>query len=93
MVFSSAVFLLLFLPVVFIFNWFVKKEFSNYFLLLASLFFYAWGEPHLVILMMVSIVINWIVGRLIEEQPGGGNPEKDHLILGHNLQFRNTCVL
>lgn len=31
MVFSSAIFLLLFLPVVFVFNWFVKKEFSNYF--------------------------------------------------------------
>lgn len=29
MVFSSAIFLLLFLPVVFVFNWFVKKEFSK----------------------------------------------------------------
>lgn len=82
MVFSSAIFLLLFLPVVFVFNWFVKKEFSNYFLLLASLFFYAWGEPHLVILMMVSIVINWIVGRLIEEQARGQFRKKLILSLG-----------
>ena len=45
MVFSSAVFLLMFLPLVFVGNTLIKKEFSNYFLLLASLIFYAWGEP------------------------------------------------
>lgn len=53
MVFSSAFFLLLFLPVVFILNFFCKKEYSNVLLLIASLIFYAWGEPYLVLLMIV----------------------------------------
>ena len=56
MVFSSAFFLLLFLPVVFILNFFCKKEYSNVLLLIASLIFYAWGEPYLVLLMIVSIM-------------------------------------
>ena len=65
MVFSSAVFLFLFLPIVFVCNLFIKKELSNYFLLAASLGFYAWGEPYNVLLMVVSILSNWIVGILL----------------------------
>lgn len=77
MVFSSAIFLLMFLPIVFILNYFIKKEYSNSLLLLASLFFYAWGEPILVLLMMASILVNWIVGLMIERTVGGGNTESN----------------
>ncbi|MCR4789360.1 MAG: MBOAT family protein [Lachnospiraceae bacterium] len=73
MVFSSAIFLLVFLPVVFISNFIaktVKKEASNYLLLLASLIFYAWGEPYLVILMIISILINWGVGVILTKTEG-----------------------
>lgn len=66
MVFSSSIFLWLFLPVVFVLNYFIQPKYSNAFLLLASLVFYAWGEPYLVFLMMISIVVNWIVGKGIE---------------------------
>lgn len=59
MVFSSAVFLLMFLPLVFVGNTLIKKEFSNYFLLLASLIFYAWGEPYLVILFEENGNFEW----------------------------------
>ena len=62
MVFSSAIFLLAFLPMVFISNYFIKKEYSNYLLLIASLIFYAWGEPYLVLLMVFSILVNWFLG-------------------------------
>ena len=62
MVFSSAIFLWVFLPVVFIVNYFIKPQYSNILLVIASLIFYAWGEPALVLLMMASIVINWLVG-------------------------------
>lgn len=72
MVFSSAIFLLMFLPVVFILNYFVKEKYSNGILLLASLIFYAWGEPVLVLLMMVSILVNWIVGLIIGKTQRGG---------------------
>ena len=67
MVFSSAIFLLAFLPIVFISNYFIKKEYSNYLLLIASLIFYAWGEPYLVLLMIFSILVNWFFGLLINK--------------------------
>lgn len=70
MVFSSAIFLLLFLPIVFVFNFICKKEFSNILLLIASLIFYAWGEPYLVLLMIVSIILNWIIGKAIDRTDG-----------------------
>lgn len=80
MVFSSAIFLLMFLPAVFILNLLVKKEHSNLILLAASLIFYAWGEPYLVLLMMFSIVINWLIGKLIGSNDGSG--KKLFLIIG-----------
>jgi alginate O-acetyltransferase complex protein AlgI len=62
MVFSSTIFLFVFLPIVLIINFLLKKEYRNVFLLLASLFFYAWGEGLLVFLMLSSISINYISG-------------------------------
>jgi Predicted membrane protein involved in D-alanine export len=80
MVFSSAVFLLKFLPIVFIGNTLIKKKYSNYFLLLASLLFYAWGEPYLVFLMILSILINWGIGlSLIKAK---GTIRKGLLVIG-----------
>lgn len=66
MVFSSAVFVFVFLPIVFGINILAGSRLSNYWLLGASLFFYAWGEPVLILLMIVSIVLNWTFGLLIE---------------------------
>tara|TARA_R110000744_G_scaffold302163_1_gene411195 strand:+ start:14949 stop:16367 length:1419 start_codon:yes stop_codon:yes gene_type:complete len=65
MVFSSTVFLFIFLPLVLIVNFLLKQEYRNFFLLLASLSFYAWGEGILVILMLFSISINYISGIAI----------------------------
>ena len=62
MVFSSTVFLFLFLPVVIAvyYNPIVKNRgFRNIVLLLSSLFFYGWGEPVFVFLMILSIIVNW----------------------------------
>lgn len=70
MVFSSAVFLLLYLPIVFIGNMLIKNEISNYFLLAASILFYAWGEPKLVFLMIFSILINYCVGVALDKAKG-----------------------
>ena len=71
MVFSSTIFLQFFLPIVFILNYFVQKKYSNILLLMASLVFYAWGEPVLVLLMVASVVLNWFVGRVIAKTSGG----------------------
>lgn len=64
MVFSSGVFLILFLPLVLLvyFNPLVKSlRFKNCWLLLASLFFYAWGEPDFVFVMLALIAANWLL--------------------------------
>lgn len=65
MLFSSMIFLWSFLPIVIVSNFRLKPEYSNILLLIASLVFYAWGEPLYVLLMLFSIVMNWLFGILI----------------------------
>ena len=65
MVFSSTLFLFWFLPVVLVGYYLCGKNAKNYWLLLASLFFYSWGEPKYVLLMFTLIVINYICGLLL----------------------------
>lgn len=65
MVFSSAVFIFLFLPTVFILNFLLPRKYRNYLLLAASLFFYAWGEPVYVLIMLASIVVNYFLALQI----------------------------
>ncbi|MGN0349768.1 MAG: MBOAT family O-acyltransferase [Roseburia sp.] len=68
MLFSSSVFLFLFLPIVFVFYYlpFIRsRTYRNVLLLFASLFFYAWGEPVFVLLMAMSIVVNWMIGLAV----------------------------
>ncbi len=66
MLFSSIPFLYYFLPVVLILYFIVPKKLKNSVLLITSLVFYSWGEPKYVILMIASILIGYISGRLIE---------------------------
>ena len=67
MLFSSITFLFLFLPVVLAVYYIVPFKAKNIVLLIASLFFYAWGEPVYVILMILSIMLNYFCGRDIKE--------------------------
>ncbi len=67
MVFSSMLFLWLFLPIVLITYFISNKKVKNIILLIASLVFYAWGEPKYIILMLISIVVNYIFGLLIDK--------------------------
>lgn len=59
MVFSSLEFLFRFLPVFFILYFVVRPKYRNVILLLGSLFFYAYGEPLYIILMLASILVNY----------------------------------
>ena len=68
MVFSSLVFLFVFLPIVLVLYYLSGKKYRNYLLLLASLFFYAWGEPTYVVIMLVSIGANYLCGLLVDEK-------------------------
>ena len=74
MVFSSVVFLFLFLPLVLVlyFNPLWKgRTYRNSLLLIASLGFYAWGEPVFVFVMLASVLVNYLCGLGIARYPAG----------------------
>ena len=66
MLFSSITFLYYFLPITLLVYFLVPKRMKNPVLLLTSLIFYAWGEPRYVLIMIVSIIVGYAAGRLIE---------------------------
>ena len=71
MVFSSLTFLALFLPVFLVgFCVLADTPWRFPFLLAVSLWFYAWGEPVMVVVMLVSIAVNYTAGRLLDQPPG-----------------------
>lgn len=80
MVFSSITFLLYFFPVVFILYYVFSfsRNLQNLWLLLASLVFYAWGEPVYVFLMIFSIIVNYLLGLAVSKSK---NKKKLFLIL------------
>ena len=65
MVFSSVIFLFLFLPAVLLVHCLLPARFRNFFLLVASLFFYAWGEVQYTAVIAASICINYGFGLFI----------------------------
>ena len=65
MVFSSLMFLFRFLPAVLLLYFLAPKRARNTILFLASLIFYAWGEPVYVVLMLFSTVVDYTHGRLV----------------------------
>lgn len=67
MVFSSTIFIFVFLPMVLLAYYILGKKIRNYVLLLASLFFYAWGGVDYLKILIVSIIINYIFGILIDK--------------------------
>ena len=75
MVFSSIPFLYYFLPIVLLAYFLIPVKGRNAVLLLASLIFYAWGEPVYVFLMLVSVAVGYLAGLLLgkyrEKKPGG----------------------
>lgn len=69
MLFSSAIFIFAFLPGVLVLYFTILRNhlmLQNLLLLAASIGFYAWGEPKFVIVMLVSIIFNYLFARLIE---------------------------
>ena len=79
MVFSSEIFLYFFLPLVFLGGWVLRRfpDAQNMFLFFASLFFYAWGEPFVVFVMLASILANWALALGI---PGRGRKSAKGLL-------------
>ena len=67
MLFSSITFLFYFLPILLIVYFVVPKKFKNLVLFIFSLFFYFYGEPKYGFLLLISCIINYIMGSLIEK--------------------------
>ena len=65
MVFSSITFLFYFLPIVLGIYYISPNKWKNLILLIASLFFYGYGEPKYVIVMVISIIFTYLFGILI----------------------------
>ena len=68
--FSSSIFVFTFLPAVLFFYYVVfrkNRTLQNLFLLIASLFFYGWGEPKFVFVMLGSICVNWLLALLVDK--------------------------
>lgn len=70
MVFSSEIFLFFFLPVTILGYYLINPRYKNVFLLLMSLFFYAWGEPKFVLVLMCSTMVNYCFGILAHKCKG-----------------------
>jgi len=66
MVFSSLIFMFIYLPVVLAIYYIVPIRFRNFILFVVNLIFYGWGEPVYILLMLFSITINYFSGLLIE---------------------------
>lgn len=72
MLFSSTVFIFGFLPVVLFLYYVIFKPifkniaFRNILLFFVSIFFYAWGEPKFVLVMILSIIANWMFALLVD---------------------------
>ena len=66
MLFSSNLFLFLFLPAVLGVYYLLDRQFRNPFLLLVSLVFYAWGTGKFVVMMVVSALLNYVSALVLE---------------------------
>lgn len=82
MLFSSTLFLFLFLPLTLIAYLLVGRRLRNLLLLLASLFFYLWGENIYVLVMLSSITLNYIFGLLIDRSKKRGESGKRAMVAG-----------
>ena len=92
MVFSSILFMFRFLPAVLILYYIAPRKIRNTILFLFSLFFYAWGEPKYVFLMLFSITMDFTFGQLIGKYRERGDLKKAKQFLLISV-FANLGIL
>lgn len=83
MLFSSIPFLYYFLPCVLILYFLVPRRLKNFVLFISSLVFYGWGEPIYVLLMLVSILVGYVSGIVIEKYREKKIISKTAMIVGN----------
>ena len=84
MSFTTIEFMFRFLPIFLIVYYVVPTRYKNMILLIGSFVFYAWGQHFYLLLLMLSIVVNYTFGRLIGERRAQRKPL---LILGLIYNF------
>ena len=67
MVFSSIVFLYIFLPIMLLVYFLVPRKFKNAVMILASFIFFAWGEIRYIFIMLVLAMVDYWCGRKIDQ--------------------------
>lgn len=82
MIFSSIYFIYYFLIIFLILYFITPKKYKNYTLLLGSLFFYFYGDSKYIVLLLISSLANYILGRLISKKN-----KKLFLIIGLIFNF------
>lgn len=90
MLFSSPVFLFLFLPLTMLFTFLVPRQLKNYILLAASLIFYAWGGVYYMFLMLISVLINYFFGLKVDKYADNKKLRSKYLFWG---VFLNLLML
>lgn len=80
MVFSSILFMFMYLPVVLALYYLAPVKWRNLCLFVVNLVFYGWGEPVYIVLMMISITVNFFAGRLIDKHRENDKKAKGVLI-------------
>ncbi len=92
MVFSSILFLFYYLPIVLTIYFISPRKYRNLVLFLSSLFFYAWGEPRYIWIMLFSTVVDYTCGKRIHFYKTGDQINKAKLWLSLSL-FANLGLL
>ena len=90
MVFSSFIFLFAFLPATLGAYYLCPPRGRNAVLLAASLFFYAWGAPRFVLVLVAGTWVDWMISRAIAAAPVGSSPRRRWLVASLSL---NLAVL
>lgn len=67
MVFSSTVFIFVFLPITFLGYFIIDKKYRNYWLLFVSLVFFGWSQPNYLWIIILNIVVNYFCAMLIDD--------------------------
>lgn len=70
MVFASALFLFMFLPITFVIHYSIKEEYRNTWLFFMSFIFYAWGGLIYALLVIFSTVVNYVIGLIMDKKEG-----------------------
>ena len=85
MVFSSILFMFIYLPVVLAVYYISPVKWRNPVLFVANLVFYGWGEPVYILLMMLSITVNYVNGLLIGKYKAAGDMKRAKIVLIVNV--------